>query len=286
MRPVMQKAHSFFLTQSKASILAIVLFIIVIFGCLDYLTGFEVTFSFFYLIPITIATWYVGKNSGYIITFLSMAIWIISNFVAGEKYSQEIIRYWNASIRLVVFIFIIRLLEEFKRALNHERLLSHTDHLTGVPNSREFYFQANAEILRATRFKLPITVAYIDVDSFKQINDQHGHSEGDCILQAIANALLCSVRQTDTVARLGGDEFAILLPNTDQSGTISVMNKVQNKLAQEMAKTKSNATFSIGVVTFFIPPASVDELLQKADRIMYEVKSKGKNGIEFVQDKN
>lgn len=282
MRQILYKINAYFLGRSNTTILSIVLLIIVAFGWLDYLTGFEIAFSFFYLIPGSIAAWYIGRNSGFFITFVSMAVWVITNFAAGETFSKEIIRYWNASIRLFVFIIIIQLLEEFKRALNHERLLSHTDHLTGIPNSREFYFQTNEELLRAARSKLPIAVAYIDVDSFKKINDQFGHAEGDLTLRVIAQALTYSVRQTDTVARIGGDEFAILLPDTDQNGTMAVMNKVQKNLMEEMVRTKSNATFSIGVITFTHPPASVDELLQKADKVMYEVKSKGKNGIEFV----
>ena len=282
MRHVLHKANTYFLGWSKTTIITIVLLIIAAFAWLDYLSGIEITFSFFYLIPSAIAAWYIGRNSGFFISIVSMAVWVITNFAAGETYSKEIIRYWNASFRLFVFIIIIQLLEEFKLALHHERLVSHTDHLTGIPNSREFYIQANEELLRATRSKLPIAVAYIDVDSFKRINDQFGHAEGDFTLRVIAQTLACSVRQTDTVARIGGDEFAILLPNTDLNGTMAVMNKVQNKLMEEMMQTKSNATFSIGVITFTLPPASVDELLQKADEVMYKVKSKGKNGVEFV----
>ena len=282
MRHVLHKANTYFLGRSKTTIMTIVLLIIAAFAWLDYLSGIEITFSFFYLIPSAIAAWYIGRNSGFFISIVSMAVWVITNFAAGETYSKEIIRYWNASFRLFVFIIIIQLLEEFKLALHHERLVSHTDHLTGIPNSREFYIQANEELLRATRSKLPIAVAYIDVDSFKRINDQFGHAEGDFTLRVIAQTLACSVRQTDTVARIGGDEFAILLPNTDLNGTMAVMNKVQNKLMEEMMQTKSNATFSIGVITFTLPPTSVDELLQKADEVMYKVKSKGKNGVEFV----
>ena len=282
MRHVLHKANTYFLGRSKTTIMTIVLLIIAAFAWLDYLSGIEITFSFFYLIPSAIAAWYIGRNSGFFISIVSMAVWVITNFAAGETYSKEIIRYWNASFRLFVFIIIIQLLEEFKLALHHERLVSHTDHLTGIPNSREFYIQANEELLRATRSKLPIAVAYIDVDSFKRINDQFGHAEGDFTLRVIAQTLACSVRQTDTIARIGGDEFAILLPNTDLNGTMAVMNKVQNKLMEEMMQTKSNATFSIGVITFTLPPASVDELLQKADEVMYKVKSKGKNGVEFV----
>ena len=283
MHRLFQKIHAWFRKRSKSSVLTIILSITLLFGWLDYITGFEATFSFFYLIPIAIATWYVGTKSGYFITFLSMTIWVVSNFAAGEKYSTELIRYWNTSIRTVVFIFIVRLLEEFKHALHHERLLAQTDHLTGIPNRREFYFQAEAELRRAGRFKRPITIAYIDVDTFKQINDQFGQSEGDHTLQIVAQSIQSSIRQTDTVARLGGDEFTVLLPDTDQNGAASVINKVQAALADEMEKTRPDATLSIGVVTFENLPASVDELLHRADEIMYEVKATGKNGVKFIQ---
>jgi diguanylate cyclase (GGDEF)-like protein len=279
----MQKVHAFFLTQSKPSKITFILFIVFGFGYLDYKTGFEITFSFFYLIPIAIATWYIDRKTGYVIASLSIAIWIISNYMAGERYTYEIIRYWNAFIRLTVFIPLIWLLDEFKRALHHEHLLAHTDSLTGIPNSREFYFQVNAELLRASRFNSPFTIAYMDVDNFKQINDQFGHSEGDSILKSIAQSMLSNIRQTDIAARLGGDEFAVLLPNTDQSGAKFILDKVQNKLLEQMEKTNSKVTFSIGVVTFHIPPASVDELLRRADKIMYAVKAKGKNNIIFIQ---
>lgn len=279
----MQAIHDFFLKRSRTSLLYITLGIILFLGLLDYITGFEATFSFFYLIPIFIAAWYLGKGMGYSAAFLSIAVWLVSNYAAGERYTREIIRYWNASIRVALFMFIVLLLEEFKRALYHQRLLAHTDHLTDVPNSREFYFQVEAELVRANRSRRPLTIAYMDVDSFKQINDRFGHMEGDAILRTIAQSVLANIRKTDMVARLGGDEFAVLLPNTDQDGARSIMDRVQNKLAEQMQSTKPQATFSIGVVTFDSPPASVDELLHKADEAMYKVKTTGKNGMIFVK---
>ena len=279
----MRAIHAFFLKQSKASTLIIVLFIVAALGYLDYIESIDVSISSFYLIPITIATWYIGKRTGYIIAFLSIATWLFSNWAGGWVYTQTITNYWNTANRLVIFILMIWLVDEFKRALNHERLLSHTDHLTGVPNSREFYFQANAELLRTSRFKLPITVAYFDVDSLKQVNDRFGHSAGDALLRTIAQSILSSIRQTDTVARLGGDEFAILLPNTDQNGARAIIGKVQARLAEQMLRTQPSATLSIGVVSFASAPASVDELLRKPDETMYLVKTTGKNSVLFIQ---
>ena len=283
MQNILQTIHLFFLKQSRSSNLLIILSIVTVFGYLDYITGFEITFSFFYLIPMIIAAWYLGKNTGYFIALLCIIIWVATNWAAGEKYSNEIIRYWNAFFRLSIFLIIIWLVEEFKRALLHERLLAQTDYLTGIPNSREFYFQANAELMRASRSKQPITVAYIDVDFFKQINDQFGHMEGDSVLRAIAQSIRANIRKTDIVARLGGDEFAILLPNTDQNGAKYIMDKVLSKLAEQMERMAFNVTLSIGVVSFGLPPESVDDMLRKSDAILYEAKSGGKNKVIFFQ---
>lgn len=279
----MQAIHAFFQKQNKISILVIVLFMVAVLGYVDYAAGFEISFSFFYLIPIAIATWYISKNIGYLAALLSITAWIFSNWVAGMSYSQEIISFWNAVNRMAIFILVIGLVDEFKRALKHERLLAQTDYLTSIPNRREFYFQANTKLSCASRSKQPITVAYIDVDSLKQINDQFGHLEGDAILRIIAQSIQASIRLTDTVARLGGDEFAVLLPNTNQNGAKYIMERVQKNLTEQMTGTRSKATVSIGVVSFDPPPASLDELLNKPDIVMYDVKSKGKNSILFIQ---
>jgi diguanylate cyclase (GGDEF)-like protein len=275
--------HSFLSKQSKSFVLPFVLCVILLLGWLDYVTGFEATFSFFYLIPVSIAAWYLGREFGLISAVVGIAIWLVSNYAAGERYTREIIRYWNALERLALFILIVFLLEEFKRALSHERLLANTDHLTGIPNRREFYFQLEKELALASRSSRPLTIAYMDVDSFKQINDRFGHMEGDAILRVIAQSVLAGIRKTDTVARLGGDEFAVMFPNTSQDSAMVIMSRVQGKLAGQMVNMKSRATFSIGVVTFDVPPVSVDELLYKADGAMYEVKSTGKDGVTFIK---
>lgn len=279
----MHHIHSFFVKRSRSSILLIVLLLVAILGWLDYSTGFEISFSFFYLAPIAIATWYLDKWTGYLITTLSISVWLITNWAAGETYTLEIIRFWNASARFFLFVAIIWLLEEFKRALRHEHMLARTDYLTGIANSREFQQHAHLELLRACRLKLPLTIAYIDVDEFKQVNDQFGHMEGDRLLRTIAQTILASIRKTDFTARIGGDEFAVLLPNTEQSGAMTIMDRVKKELTEKMKTSASQATFSIGVVTFASPPLSVDELLRLSDALMYKVKTNGKNDIEFIQ---
>jgi diguanylate cyclase (GGDEF)-like protein len=286
LRTAMRHIDRFITKLSRRTILISVLLFIFLLGILDFDSGFETTFSFFYLIPIAIATWYLGKAEGRIMVVLSISTWAVSNRLAGEVYSQEIIRYWNAGIRLVVFILFAELLYGLKLALLHEQALSRTDFLTGIYNSREFYERANLEILRARRNGNPMTVAYMDLDSFKQVNDRHGHSEGDKLLKIIAQTASSVIRKTDVVARMGGDEFVFLFPDSDQTKARVALEKVKLALVNKMRESNLPITFSIGAVTFLSAPQSTDEMLHKADKLMYEVKESGKNEIAYLTLEN
>jgi diguanylate cyclase (GGDEF)-like protein len=277
------RIHTFFVKRNKPTALYAGLLLVALVGYLDYVTGFEVSISFLYLVPISLVTWYVNSRAGYLVTFISTSTWILSNWAAGETYTREIFRYWNASTRLVVFILVIWLLQEFKRALAHERMLSQTDHLTGIANNREFYRQIQAELRRASRAKRPISLAYIDLDGFKPVNDRLGHRSGDALLRTVAKIFQSTIRRTDTAARLGGDEFAILLPNTGQAGAQCIMQRLQTAFLKRMEGAQTNVTLSAGVITFTHLPDSVDEMIHQADALMYKAKAGGKNEILFAE---
>jgi diguanylate cyclase (GGDEF)-like protein len=286
LRTTMRHIDKFITKLSRKTILISVLLFIFLLGILDFDSGFETTFSFFYLIPIAITTWYLGKTEGQIMVVLSIITWAVSNRLAGEVYSHEIIRYWNAGIRLVVFFLFAELLHGLQQALLHEQSLSRTDFLTGIYNSREFYERVNLEILRARRNGNPMTVAYMDLDSFKQVNDRHGHSEGDKLLKIIAQTASSVIRKTDVVARMGGDEFVFLFPDSDQTKARVALEKVKLALVNKMRESNLPITFSIGAVTFLSAPQSTDEMLHKADKLMYEVKESGKNEIAYLTLEN
>ena len=126
-----------------------------------------------------------------------------------------------------------------------------------------------------------MTNAYLDLDNFKWVNDNHGHSVGDTLLINIARNAKSNLRISDFFARLGGDEFAVLLPDTDEKSARIALHKLQGKLLEEMNKHNWPVTFSIGTVTCHDIPKSVDELIKQADNLMYSVKNHGKNSIEF-----
>jgi diguanylate cyclase (GGDEF)-like protein len=278
---ILPQVHTFFLKRNKSAALYLALLLVGLVGYLDYATGFEVSLSFLYIVPIAFATWYLNSKAGYLVTALSVLTFILSNWAAGEAYSQEFIRYWNGFTRLVVYVLIIWLLQEFKRALAHEHMLSQTDCLTGIANTREFYQQVNAELERTDRSKHPISLAYIDLDGFKQVNDQLGHREGDALLRAVAQSFQSAIRKTDRVGRLGGDEFGILFPNTDQAGAKCIMRRLHQSFQEQMDQLHMDVTLSAGVISFGSVPASVDEMLHQADTLMYQAKARGKNDILF-----
>lgn len=274
----------FFSKLSRRNTTVFVLLLISLLGVLNYVSGFEITFSFFYLLPVAIATLYLGRAEGRLTVVMSVLIWAVSNRLAGELYSREIIRYWNIGIRLVVFILFAELLYELKQALANEQILSRTDFLTGINNRREFYNRTDLEILRAKRYGHPTTIALLDLDSFKQVNDQLGHSEGDKLLKIIAQTISSTVRKTDVAARMGGDEFVLLFPDTDQNEAYFAIEKVRTALAGMINNTGLAVTFSLGAITFLSTPESVDVMLNKADKLMYSAKERGKNEVAYQTD--
>jgi diguanylate cyclase (GGDEF)-like protein len=233
-------------------------------------------FAVLYLAPITFFTWFIGFKSGITTAFASALLLLFFDLSHGVRAHP----YWDTLMNTGMFVFIVFILSEVKVLYERERDLSRTDGLTGLLNRRAFLEALDRESARHRRFPRPLTLAYIDVDNFKGINDTHGHAAGDALLVAIAQAMSRSVRDVDSVGRLGGDEFAILMPETDAEASQVAIRKVESKL-KESATKQWPVTFSIGVVTFEKVPDSAEEMVRLADELMYSVKQSGKNRSQF-----
>ena len=166
-------------------------------------------------------------------------------------------------------------------ALDNEKYLSRSDFLTGLPNRRAFEETFDMECKRSRRYNRPITLVYMDLDNFKQVNDGQGHQTGDEVLVAVAASLRTNLRATDCVARLGGDEFAILLPETDEAAAQIIMRKLNAVLQTLLSTSNWPIGFSFGVVTFPVPLDSLDAMLERADKLMYDAKHGGKGATLF-----
>jgi diguanylate cyclase (GGDEF)-like protein len=160
------------------------------------------------------------------------------------------------------------------------------DDLTGALSRRGFIEVLGDESKRSRRYLHPLTVAYVDLDDFKLVNDVRGHQTGNSVLQVVARTMRSTLREMDVVARLGGDEFALLLSETNPENVLRVLSKLQAALLEAMNENDWGVTFSIGAVTFNDPLATAEEMIAKADELMYSVKLSGKNRIEHsVLDK-
>ncbi len=249
-------------------------------GVADYTTGRDISFSLFYLIPIALAAWFVGGWAGITISIVSTAAWFIADYLWSPLGIHLVILVWNAAVRLSVFVVLVFVLAKLRAALIRERTLSRTDPLTGVENSRSFYDLARAEIERARRYRYPLTVAYVDVDDFKQINDRFGHRGGDDLLLLVAQTVRENIRSSDLIARLGGDEFALLFPETGPESAWVVLNKLRSVLLEGVRRKQWPVTFSFGVATYVRPPDSVEDMIRQADDLMYAAKRAGKDRIQ------
>lgn len=168
-----------------------------------------------------------------------------------------------------------------KKALAKARKLARTDDLTGVANKRAFNEAVSAEIRRSSRYQRTFTVAFLDVDDFKQVNDRYGHGVGDAILKTISNSIKASLRSADIVARLGGDEFGVLLPETGEEAAQAAIKKIQDNLTAATHEKGIPITLSIGAVICPNPKCGVDDLIRAADSQMYSAKFDRKGSVKF-----
>lgn len=250
-------------------------------GILHHIAGPELSSTVFYLIPITLVTWFTKRSIGLFISMLSALTWLVADLTSGATYSSSDIPYWNGVARLSSFFILTFILSALKSTLNQEKEYSRIDFLTGIRNRRDFIELVNIEINRARRYERPFTMACIDLDNFKTVNDCFGHTTGDILLRLVAQTIQGNIRATDTVARLGGDEFAILMPETGRDVAEVMMRRVQKINLDIMREHRWPITLSIGVVTFSSPPSTVDETLRISDQLMYTAKNKGKNSIQY-----
>jgi len=270
---------SFLEKRSKPFWGAVGFILVIILGIVDYQTGVELSITLFYLIPIFLVAWFAGENLGLVISAASTITWFIAEYANGLVYSSIMIYVWNTLIRLGFFIVSTRLLSELRKALRANQESAQIDYVTGAASVRYFYERAQIEISRSQRYKHSLTLAYIDLDNFKAVNDRLGHTIGDKVLRAVTESIQRQIRPSDILARLGGDEFALLLPETGDTEGKQAIGRIHSSLVSEMLRNSWLVTFSIGVVTYNQMPKSVDEMVKLADNVMYSVKTKTKNGV-------
>jgi diguanylate cyclase (GGDEF)-like protein len=270
--------------RDPATVVAVSLGIIAAVGALDLgvalVAGFDFVTTLLYVLPIGLAAWAAGRNAGWGVAFFAALVESISTWAAARGRLHAGHLAVATLLELLVFLGAAHVMSQLRRYLDHERQVSRTDPVVGIGNARFFREMAGRELARAQRTRNPISLAYLDVDDFKLVNDQRGHQAGDALLAAVAATLRDALRGSDCAARVGGDEFAVLLPDTDAEAARQAVERLRARLSLELSRAGFPQTLSVGLVTFVTPPASLDALVSAADEAMYQAKRVQKGDLQ------
>ncbi|MCJ7725493.1 MAG: GGDEF domain-containing protein [Acidimicrobiia bacterium] len=234
---------------------------------LDWVTGPDTFLSILSVFPVMAVAWYALSEHAVVVASLAAGgSLLIAHGVGGV---------WTAMTLLVVLLAAAALPGRLRDALAHQTEAAATDPLTGALNRRAFQDAAERERLRAERRGEPISVAYLDLDGFKEVNDRHGHQAGDKVLEDLATSVLETIRGTDLFCRIGGDEFVLLLPDTGAKEAAAVIIRARSAMNIDTTPVTS----SVGIATFQIVPTTVGAMIDAADDLMYQAKHEGKDRI-------
>jgi diguanylate cyclase (GGDEF)-like protein len=233
------------------------------------------------LLPIMLIAWYLGLAWS-----LGMTGFVVLSLLAADLVGMTQVPDWvvyvNAIVRASVFALVSLLVAALRQAYRRQRLLATTDALTGLGNRTRLLAAAEAERQRAARFGHPLALAYLDLDGFKQINDDLGHEAGDAVLRLVGEFLRKRLRAIDSAARLGGDEFVLLLPQTGEDAGLSAVSDIHGGIVATLKQHGFEMGLSAGVAIFLHPPDSVAAMLRAADEVMYTAKREHKGALRHV----
>ncbi|MHC4873314.1 MAG: GGDEF domain-containing protein [Planctomycetota bacterium] len=252
--------------------------IIAVITLADFNTDFRLSFAIFYIFPIVFIARVLQRPWGIIAAVFCFTGWFCADYFSRTIYPSTFVYIWNCSARLFFFLVIAWLERKRQDAFNLVSEMAAIDTLTGLLNIRSFRDTAAFELEHSKRYQRPLSLAYFDLDNFKAVNDKHGHIEGDKVLKCVSTAIIETLRSSDLSSRAGGDEFVVLMPETDLTGAETVMNKLKDAILDKMSQNSWPVTVSIGIVCS-PEPASIEEMINSADSLMYKAKNSGKNQV-------
>jgi len=239
-----------------------------------------------YLLVVITSALTLGKVMTAVEVALIAGCYLFFDWLVGGK---DVLRlaFWGgfgAQFAPVVLVAYITTMfsADIRYGLNRAKLLSETDELTGLHNMRGFVVIANRLFAQAQRYARAASFLMVDSDSLKQVNDAYGHEAGNRLLRHLVKAMQGHLRATDVAARYGGDEFVVMLPDTPARGALEVAERIRH--AVESTPFSADAgrvpcTVSIGIASYPEDGRSIETLLARADRALYEAKAAGRNRV-------
>lgn len=261
------------------AMLLLALSLVALIGWVDYVTNIYLSLGPFYTVPVAMTAWYGSLARAVVVSCMCTLVSLAGDLAARPDRVSLLHPYINTLVRLGLFLLVAVMFVRLKDALESAVRLAGTDPLTGVANARSFESAAERELERVRRYGHPLALVYIDLDDFKRVNDEQGHSIGDQVLREVAETIVANVRPIDLVARVGGDEFAVLLPETSTEAAAATFERLRGTILARMRAAAWPVTLSVGVAGATHHTSSVDELVAEADRLMYRAKTAGKDRI-------
>jgi len=257
-----------------------------------------------YMLPILIAGAMIGGLSPYPFMACGIVALTVIFFTLFDQHSvsSQINNPFEAYLFLISHIFlyvgaagivhflsgqIASTVAQLHSHAEHLNELAKTDPLTGLANRRHLIEQLEREFDRARRYQRPLTLLYMDLDSFKSINDRHGHLFGDEVLRGSGRSMGAVLRSTDLLARIGGDEFAVLLPESGMTAARNVAKKLRkaiNAYGEQLGPVVQSLSFCAGISQIHPDDVSIDDMLIRADSAQYLAKKSGRSDTYTEQD--
>lgn len=253
-------------------ILASVVFISVV-GYLDFNIGNYATLYLLYLLPIILVSYNYGFGSGIFITLFASAIWILVDLEV-ESYYYSSFRVIDFSSRTIIISIISALVSNYKKANNELKAIAYTDQKTGAYNYRAFLELSEKEMAIAKRENLSCSLAYFDMNKFKQVNDSFGHSTGDLVLKKFSEIAISTIRSSDIFCRIGGDEFILLFISRNETTPDIIIDRIKNAFDSSMVEMNLSVTVSVGLTKIEDFSKDMEFYIQQADKEMYINKGK------------
>lgn len=255
-------------SQDLRAVVQALLFLSILVG-VDRLLGFPVALRTLYIAPVWFATLRGGKVGGLLMVLLTSIV------VTGIDLSVDLIApkastiLLNLGLRLTVLYGLLRFMDELESRLRHLSRLATHDPLTGVANRVALDDYGTRAVDRSNALKSKLSVAMIDCDRFKQLNDAYGHEYGDHVLKGIARALKRVVQHQGIVARNGGDEFVVVVPGLTREDLAKLMQTALHRFTTSGEFAGRTAGFSFGVASWGVDRKSFADILRAADEDMY-----------------
>lgn len=266
---------------------------VVVIGVADHFSGPHLGLAVFYLVPVLACAYRASLRSALVTATAATAAWFTAD-VTAEHQTLLWLSCWNAASRFVIFVGVAVLTARLRQdrellnelnlqletLLERERSISRTDALTGLRNYRAFMESLHVEVARSQRTQHGLCVAYVDLDDFKQVNDQCGHAAGDEVLRGLGDVLRQVTRAGDVPARLAGDEFAVLLSDIDAASVVRVGERIiEGAREVRVHGCAVRVGASVGIAVFSNAPRSAESALRAADTAMYRAKALGKGQV-------